>query len=75
MQLCQDLHFRLDPHTTNYIFTQNPDTKKEQITIIDTEDFITMIGVSNNSSCTSHTQWYLYLVGKYMHDTLGKMKA
>jgi hypothetical protein len=75
MQLCSDLHFIVDPHEDNYIFTKDSVTDREYITIIDTEHFPTLVGLpARDKIFKGHVAWYVYLAQKYAHDTFGRFK-
>lgn len=74
MALCNHLGFIIDPHTTNYVFTKDPNLEKLQITIIDTEYCPAMVGLKKKRYFESHFEWYTYLVGKCIKDIFGKNK-
>jgi hypothetical protein len=73
MRLCKSFNFTIDPHTTNYVLHKES-LQKNSISILDTEHFPSMVGSMVEHNFTTHTDWYIYLVGKYVHDTFGRLK-
>ncbi len=62
IRLCNDLNLIVDPHENNFIFQQDPITKKLVIIIIDTEHFPTMVGLSGKNTFKNHIDFYASLV-------------
>lgn len=73
MNLCTDLNFYLDPHSDNYIITQNKGN--HTIHVLDTEHFPSMVGIRNKVSFKSHIDWLFYLTQKFTIDTFFKLKS
>lgn len=68
IQLCNDLNLRVDPHEDNYIFQIDPITGKVIIIIVDTEHFLTMVGVNEKQQFTGHADFYTSLAMKCARD-------
>jgi len=61
IRLCNDLNLIVDPHENNFIFQQDPITKKLIIIIVDTEHFPTMVGLSGKNTFRNHIDFYVSL--------------
>lgn len=75
IDLCNHLDLIVDPHRTNFIFKQNPETKKITIIIIDTEYFPIMVGLKEKKQFKTYEEWYLFLSGKCFKDMFCRTKA
>jgi len=74
IELCNHLDLIVDPHATNFIFKQDPHTKKLTIIIIDTEYFPIMVGLKEKKKFKSYEEWYLFLSGKCFKDMFCRTK-
>ncbi len=74
MQLCNDLYLLIDPHITNYHFALDKKTGRIGITICDTENFHSIVGLKEPKQCKSHSTWYFFLAGKCVEDMLFRTK-
>jgi len=68
IKLCNDLNLAIDPHENNFIFQIDPITKRPIIVIVDTEHFLTMVGVTGKQQFTGHADFYLSLIKKCAGD-------
>jgi hypothetical protein len=68
IQLCNDLDLIIDPHISNYIFSKDPLTGKNIITIIDTEHFPTLVGIKEKEHFNGINRWYLNVTVKCFKD-------
>lgn len=75
IDLCNHLDLIIDPHRTNFVFKQHPETKKTTIIIIDTEYFPIMVGLKEKKQFKSYEEWYLFLSGKCFKDMFCRTKA
>jgi len=57
MELCNYLELAIDPHIDNFMIERN--TKK--IAIVDTEHFLSVVGMKKKKRFTSYFSWGLYL--------------
>jgi len=74
IELCNHLDLIVDPHTTNFIFKQDPRTNKLTIMVIDTEYFPIMIGLKEKRKFKTYEEWYLFMSGKCFKDIFGRTK-
>ncbi len=74
IELCNHLDLIVDPHTTNFVFKQCPQTNQLTITIIDTEYFPIMIGLKEKRKFKTYEEWYLFMSGKCFKDMFGRTK-
>ncbi len=75
IELCNHLDLIVDPHATNFIFKQDPLTKKITIVIIDTEYFPIMVGLKEKKKFKTYEEWYLFLSGKCFKDMFCRTKS
>lgn len=67
MKFCNDLHLIVDPHSDNFIVQKN-NNGEIFISILDTEHFPTLVGISETATFSDHIQWYFSLAWKALND-------
>lgn len=73
MDFCNDVQLIIDPHSDNFII-QKDNNDSIIISIVDTEHFPTLVGISENSTFVNHVQWYCSLAWKALSDLLTTSK-
>jgi hypothetical protein len=74
IELCNHLDLIVDPHATNFVFKQCPQTNALKIIIIDTEYFPLIVGLKEKKKFKSYEEWYLFLSGKCFKDMFCRTK-
>lgn len=67
MAFCNDVNVIVDPHSDNFIM-QRDTNGTAVISIVDTEHFPTLVGISEETTFSGHVQWYVSLAWKAIND-------
>lgn len=68
LQLCNDLNLFVDAHKDNFVFNQKENGIDDEVIIIDTEHFPSVVGLKEKFAVSSHFEWYLLLITKCIND-------
>ena len=60
MKLCNHLGLAIDPHINNFMIEKNTG----KIAIVDTEHFLTLVGIKKRVKFRGYFSWGIYLAGK-----------
>lgn len=71
LELSNYLGQHIDPHITNYVYEKGTG----KIVPIDSEHFLTMVGMEKSNQSASYPEWYCTLSLKMLRDTFGRTKG
>jgi hypothetical protein len=66
MRFCNDMGQIIDPHLENYVLKEK--NGATQLYVMDTEDFLLLLGLPEALEFANHAEWLFHLAGKALSD-------